>query len=588
MFEAGNRGCPFYLGTVWHRNRGPAGQENFGYTVQEFSDIWSGKRDGYLAGPDDGSQVFPPWNTENYNGFDITSVVDFANDPEAQRLLTYPNIYGFKTPEKHLFKMVDGDPKCNRKWKRLEIMSSRGNWIMMKDDHLHYCGQWANPSCGGKVKDGDTSCVQNADTQGQQDYLKQKGFGARPSAKQLGEVTDLTPKTGEKKEETDCEGESSNGKIIGGHPNTSAQGTPYIDVQSGANPFFKSKQECRPYKGAPTPLNASCDLPQTGIQFMSMSGHTLVMDDSVEEPKGNMEWKDDFNFGCNDKFAGRSYWKSATGHLIELSDVEEPKKVRGENNFIKILSAAGNKIELNDHTQEGCVAGEQRGIHLRSTSRHTIDMVDETNEQCSPERMDGGQPISKSKKAYVRIRTGYGLQMSFNDDFSQEETQQQNIEIFCPQKDNTERGPHIHRYQEAPSGPGLVFLRVGGNYVVYTYDNHVTVVGDEEKNPSNLIEFVTKVNIVYTKDFYINVTDKMHVFFAKEMILLLAGQDADGEKKKCKGDKDPRIGSVLIYDYCSGCVKISDRIIGSASGDARPLTIFDMLPFNKNCLQQQE
>jgi hypothetical protein len=312
------------------------------------------------------------------------------------------------------------------------------------------------------------------------------------------------------------------------------------------------------------------------------------MDDSVEEPGGEMEWKDDFSFGCNDKYAGRSYWKSATGHLIEISDVEEPEKIRSENNYIKILTATGNKIELNDHTKEGDIAGEQRGIHLQSTSNHTIDMVDETNEQASPERMDGGVPVPKAKKAFVRIRSGYGLEMSFNDELSQEETQQQNIQIFCPQKDNEKRGPHIKRYQEAPDGPGLVFLRVGGNYVCYTYDNHITVVGDEEENPSNLIEFVTKVNVVYTKEQYINISDKIHLFLAKEMILLLAGEDADYEAETCDGDKDPRFAAVLVYDFSSGCVRVSDRVFASTSGDARPVSMFDLLPFNKNCSQSSE
>ena len=159
MFQNGNRDTPYYFGTTWQRNRAPDGNHNWGIDIPEYKDIWEGRRKGYLVGPDDGSQVFPPWNTENYNGYDLTSILDFANNPEAQRLLTYPNIYGFKTPEKHMIKMVDGDPKCNRKWKRFEIMSSCGNWIMMKDDHLHYAGQWAHPDCKADkmIEDGEVS-----------------------------------------------------------------------------------------------------------------------------------------------------------------------------------------------------------------------------------------------------------------------------------------------------------------------------------------------------------------------------------------------------------------------------------------------
>jgi hypothetical protein len=614
LFENGNRASPYYIGTTWHRNRGPdGGAHNWGITIDEYQKIWDGKRGGYLVGPDDGSQVFPPWNTENYNGYDLSSVVDFSSNPEAQRLITYPHIYGLKTPEKHMIKMVDGDPKCGRKWKRFEIMSSCGNWIMLKDDHLHYAGQWAHPDCGGPViQDGETSCLEDAQTKSLEDVLKVGFDAADPFTPDdiglaieeqrlkdyiAGNTTDITPKAGQKYEKTSCEGKKSNKKIIGGHPSTGAKSTKYYKSQVGANPFFKHKQECRPYKGPQTPQNNTCDLPQSGIQIMSISGHTFVMDDSVEEPSGDPTWDREFDFGCNNHYVGRTYWKSATGHLIEMSDVESPQgdqgaNLRGQDNYIKILTATGNKIELNDHTESkpdcpGCppnIAGSERGIHLRSTSNHTIDMVDEGNEQCAPCRMEGGEPKPKAKKAFVRIRTGYGLEMNFKDEESQEETQQQNIQIFCPMKDNQERGPHIHRYQEAPSGPGLVFLRVGGNLVTMTYDNHFTIVGDEEKNPSNLVEVVTKANVVYTKEEYINVTDKMHLFKAKDMILLLAGQDAGEEE--CGGGcggPNPSFGAVLVYDYCSGCVRISDRVFASASGNATPLSIFQLKPFNKQC-----
>lgn len=604
MFENGNRASPFYIGTTWHRNRGPDGQHNWGYNIEEYYKIHEGKRNGYLVGPNDGSQVFPPWNTENYNGFDLSSLVDFASNPEAQRLITYPHIYGFKTPQKHYIKMVDGDAKCNYKWKRFEIMSSCGNWIMMKDDHLHYSGQWAHPECGGNIVDGETSCIEGSSVYSLQDTL-QGGFVEITDdiRQQLANIADATPKDGKKKEELDCEGKRSNIKIIGGHPATGNPDTKYYKSQIGANPFFKHKQECRPYKGAPTPQNNMCDLPQSGIQIMSISGHTFVMDDSVEEPSKEPSWDREFDFGCNDHYVGRTYWRSATGHLIEMSDVESPpgdngSNLRGKDNYIKILTATGNSIELNDHTESqincpGCppnIGGSERGIHLRSTSNHTIDMVDEANEQCGSCRMDGGVPVAKAKKAFVRIRTGYGLEMSFNDTSSQEDTQNQYVQIFCPQKDNSDggpgggapgggRGPHIHRYQEAFSGPGLVFLRVGGNYVVSTFDNHYTVVGDEEKNPADLVEVVTKMNVVYTKDNYMNLSDKKHLFLAKEIILLLAGQDIPNPNNNC--ELGPNFGSVIVYDYSTGCVRLSDRVFASTSSQARQLSIFDLEPFRK-------
>jgi hypothetical protein len=609
VFENGNRTSPYYIGTTWHRNRG-SGQHNWGINIPEYERVSEGHRIGYMVGPDDGSQVFPPWNTENYNGFDLTSEVDFADNPEAQKLITYPNIYGFATPEKHRIKMVDGDPKCNRKWKRFEIMSSCGNWIMLKDDHLHYAGQWAHPECG--VPGGETSCVEGASNSSQHDTT-QSGFGSGSSStsgsttdplaqagdQQAALTKDLSPKFGKKKEDDECEGTKSNHKIIGGHPATGGKTTKYYKSQKGANPYFKHKQECRPYRGPQTPQNPTCDLPQSGIQFMSISGHSFVMDDSVEEPGGQPIWErslQEFDFGCNNHYVGRTYWQSATGHMIEMSDIEAPqgdegRKLRGPDNYIRLLTATGNKIELNDHTisQKDCpgcppnVGGEKRGIHLASTSGHTIDMCDFTVEQCGECRKDGGEPKPKAKEAYIRTRTGYGLQMTFNDDHSQTETQEQFIQIFCPQYDNKERGPHIHRYQEAPSGPGLVFLRVGGNYIVSTYDNQISIIGDPIKNPSDKIEIISRIKLVYTKDFYINITDKSHWFYAKELIYLLAGQDLNGGSDPCNncGGTDPNLAPVLVYDLCKQCIRISDRVFASTSGNAPVASIFSMQPFRK-------
>ena len=35
-FEKGNRQTPYYLGTTWHRDRGPDGQRNWKYNIEEF------------------------------------------------------------------------------------------------------------------------------------------------------------------------------------------------------------------------------------------------------------------------------------------------------------------------------------------------------------------------------------------------------------------------------------------------------------------------------------------------------------------------------------------------------------------------
>ena len=74
------------------------------------------------------------------------------------------------------------------------------------------------------------------------------------------------------------------------------------------------------------------------------------------------------------------------------------------------------------------------------------------------------------------------------------------------------------------------------------------------------------------------------LFYAKEVIMLLAGQDCKNEPNDCGrgcGGPDPCIGSVLVYDYCTGCIKISDRVFASTSGNAQMASIFMMHPFLK-------
>jgi hypothetical protein len=123
-----------------------------------------------------------------------------------------------------------------------------------------------------------------------------------------------------------------------------------------------------------------------------------------------------------------------------------------------------------------------------------------------------------------------------------------------------------------------VFLRVAGNYVVLTTDDHITVVGDigECSPPSSMIEIISKIKLVYTKDVYLNITEKSHLFLAKEYILLLAGTDCPDGNGGTAGCPAP----ILVYDICKGCVCLSNRVIAS-SCDGSPVSIFMFKPFAK-------
>jgi len=132
---------------------------------------------------------------------------------------------------------------------------------------------------------------------------------------------------------------------------------------------------------------------------------------------------------------------------------------------------------------------------------------------------------NKSDKAYILLRSGYGIQIRLDDSFSQEETQQQYLQLLAPQIDNELRGPHQMVFQEAPEGPGLVMLRAGGVYYRSSFDDAIEVVGDENNpEPSHKFVQVTGNYIVDTEQYYFNYND-LTIFQAEKYVILFAGRD---------------------------------------------------------------
>jgi len=638
IFEAGNRQRPFYLGTTWDRSR----KDGWGINVEEYEKIHRGHRGGYMVGTRgvfeagsfvsegssadrvrDEEQVFPPWNTENYNGYDIDSIHDFENDPEAKNKITYPNIYGWKTPQKHMIKMVDGNYKCNMRWQRLEIKSAQGNHLIFKDDRVHPAPQWVNPDCGCDSKEDFSKCNNGDEPIEKPNECPTSSFGdSKP----------VPPKI----------------MMIGGGGEAPASEGGSSKNQC-ANPYFKHRSECRPYTGPGNPQNNKVDkttLPQAGIQLTSLSGHTFWMDDAVNQPKGSNEWEKGlgkFDYGCDEVYKGKTVWKSAHGHQIMMSDCEpdDQPKTRGAENFIRILTATGNRIELNDDTKGNTKrAGPRRGIELQSTSGHLIQMIDENNDQDVPERKEGGVPVSKATNAFVKIKTGYGLEVMMADENDQEDTQKQYLQLRVPQKDAC-CGDHIIRMQASDSC-GLIFVRAAGDYVCVTEGDHVTVVGAGQRTPNNGQDFsaqfatleaqiaaaqqrgdnetveraseqlaqlkldnkdfckggclgpknwflaVSKHSVQWSCNFYFNVAE-IHAFVAEKIILLMAGKDCppppDSDSLEC----GPCVGpvAVLLGDPAAKTARLvaSDRVFASASQESTTIPIQSLLSKKKgiNC-----
>ena len=548
-FERGYRQSAYYLGTTWTRDRGKdtknggVPQYKFNYSIPEFLKLYDNHREGYLSGPDDGSQVLPPWNTESMNGLDVNLSNNEVPDDDAinQANVTTPNIYGCKTPQKLGWKLVDGNPDCHYRWKRAEYFTNY-NWILMKDDMLHPGGQWANPQC----------CTDGG-----------------------GDVSQCS---------------------VDGVPTETDQCMDPSSLPKCANKFFKHKSECRPYTGPGTPQNNKCAIDQGGMQFLDMAGNTMIFDSSVEQPTlgDGVPWErgtEPFDFGCTNKYTGKMKMISATGHRIEMNDEEDIPTFRGPNNGIRLISATGNYLFLCDDTNSSNIATKNRGLWAGSTSGHTFEMCDSQNVQASPSRSEIDSPSDEATQtvnlenfnrpqpaatqAYIRLRSGYGLTFMMADYNSQQHTQQQFIQILSPQTDNTIAGPHILRFQEAPSGPGYVLLRVGGKYICATYDNHYTFVGITS-NPSNKITNVTGATYIHTEQEYMNVA-YLHEFIADTLILLLAGQDCPSA-----GGMEPCPFPVLVYQpqqFGPGRIVISDRVYASASPAAQVANVFALWPF---------
>lgn len=574
LFENGERSAAYYFGSFWTRSRGVASastsdstdnrQDVWGVDVPEYNCLWEGTRDGYLLGSNEGDQDLPPWNTENYNGQDIDSITDFENNPDSQKLLTNPYIMGFKTPEKHYLKMVDGDHLCNHRWRRVELASGRGNIIMMKDDHIHPGGEWAfnGPQMQGMaMMPVETQAQMNTEGQGQ-------------STKDLSdchtEWTDSFDNCPTTIDGSTCE-ETITNQQKQQDQQAQQQEEGISQEQPFANPFYKRKEEMRFYD-PPEILKQyqgnKCELKQSGVQIQSISGQQIVLDDSVDQPQGEPRWNLDFDYGCNDIFKGKIRIKSATGHGIELNDEEDESLMRKDGNGIGIVTASGNSIKLNDYTvgstEDPIAGGERRdllnksitaqtpeganlpggntiniqvpdaatgcrGATIKSTAGHILQFADGGNPQASPPRKEGGEPISKADKGYILLRSGYGLQLLMGDDFDQENTDQQVIQLLAPQKNNEERGPHMMVMQEQPDGPGLVMLRAGGVYYRSSYDDAIEVVGVEEDNPANKFVQVTDNYIVDVKNAYFNHND-ITLFQAEQYIILFAGRDCPEPK----------------------------------------------------------
>lgn len=350
IFEAGFREAPLVMGCVHNvtRERGTGDQ---GLLMIEERRLWGGApgRRTDAKNPrtnPDMKSLMPPWNNESYNTKDLAP----GSKGTEQVATTTPNIYGFKSAEKHMVQWVDGDPKRSLFGKRLTIQSSRGSVLLFKDDEIN------TPA---KIRDNPM----------------------------IDDFKDMYP--------------------WGGY---------------SAKPFN----------------NHFIELRNTGVQMQSVGGHRVILSDEIEKDGTSNAW----SAGWSPRGLMRSFVtiQSISEHKLILNDHEKANETRGPKDGAFLTTATGHFFGMQDDSMAK-IAGKQRAIILWSTSGHRLEMNDYTAEVVSPRSGDGsvkhwiGRHKPSAKKAFFRLRSGWGQVIEMNDQGSQTENASQFIIIRNHNKD---------------------------------------------------------------------------------------------------------------------------------------------------------
>jgi hypothetical protein len=408
MFQGGDRESVFYIGTTWIPKKADPSNNVYAFNPQREGYRWSsGNRNSDIkTGLKD--SLMPPWNNESYYGNDLSpkesdqtqdsggEYIIAASDTQNIQLIEglneerrgvlgegystqgwrskdIPHMYGIKTPEKHFILFDDGSYEREKKlWgKRLVVQSSRGNMIIMKDD----CDKTAEEIYDNKYWD------------------------------------------------------SHNDRL-----------------STGGQAFDKIGN------------NHSVELNHTGIQIQSLGGGRLIIDDKIKgdlEEKQN-EWRN--KFPPMPKEGKKLYrtmvrLESHTEHRITLSDHhDKDEKIRSEKDGIFLSTACGHYVGMIDHTDMNGKADKERKIHIKSTSGHEIIFSDYQCKVKSPmvrstSRYSGTgqrgyrdndvydrpnfQPNGKGmgEQVCIKIKSGFGQYMLFEDGSNQEKPTEQYIKI---------------------------------------------------------------------------------------------------------------------------------------------------------------
>lgn len=489
LFEAGHREAPFYIGSTWIPKKSDASKDESDFTPEREISRWSsGKRNSDIKTGETNS-LFPPWNNESYYGEDLqvkqggqsilannTRNLQLYTDLDEEKKGKYgegystkgwrsfdtPHIYGIKTPEKHMIQFDDGSyDRENKLWgKRLVVQSSKGSFIIMKDD----ADQTAEEIYKHKFWDSKNDNV---------------SVGNEPFDKPANKHTIELNHTG-------------------------------VQIQSfgGGRLIIDDKIQGNLKPNGVNEWNSTFPpIPEKGIRLWrtmtrleSHTEHRITLSDHHEDKE--------FQRSSNDGI----FLSSACGHYMGMIDHTDNTGKAGSNRKIHIQSTSGHKIELKDNK---CTV---KSPTIRSNARYSGKNQRDYRDNFiydSPKSMSNGQDLGE--KVCLKITSGFGHYLLFEDGSKQDKVTEQFLILSNAPGWNE---PHNFLKMNQSSGNKLVHLNCAGerlttvesNYLRYTKQSETLI---SNQNQIHIVEKGNMIDAVLEQNLVQYVKLQNHVIFCR-------------------------------------------------------------------------
>lgn len=291
------------------------------------------------------------------------------------------------------------------------------------------------------------------------------------------------------------------------------------------NPFFDDFRDGYVggiYKIAP--LNGkTIELEKTGLQLQTFGGARLILSDANDSNaiEDNL-WTTAF---APKRLKSFTCLESITNHQMFMLDHESSEGIRSKHDGITLVGATGSHINICCHSENNGKAGENHGILLKSITGHTIELSDKGADigAFAPRTNIAGLKFNKgqgspgiavagsvqSQNAFLKISSGWGQSIEFNDSGSQSEESDQYITIAnrsdnnivnfinmqCSAKHNKDFTIHGAGNLYTVAKQNIMSIADGVNYVSSSKSDIML-----SAMSGNLYASVLKTLLIYTKE----------------------------------------------------------------------------------------